>query len=172
MFSTCNKAIDAESAFEMKPRLMYIELKTDSVRGPARIGRVAFSKTGRTLTYAGRTLAPVKGRALKANYVDTQTSEEFWISGPRVDGRDSLYATTVAIAEDARKEYWRDLRGMPAGALRPSYKSPGKSKQERDALEKAARRRNMDRRWQPARFEANRESTVEEGDGDEPADEL
>jgi hypothetical protein len=172
MFRMCNKAKDAEIASEMKSRLMYIELKTDSVRGPARIGRVAFSKTGRSLYYAGRTFARVSGRALKANYFDTQTSEEFWISGPRADGRDSLYATTVAIDEDARKEYWRDVRGMPAGALRPSYKSPGKSKQERDALEKAARRRNMDRRWQPARFEAGRESTVEERDADEHADEL
>ena len=151
---------------------MYIELKKDSVRGPARIGRVAFSKTGRRLYYAGRTLAPLKGRGLKANYFDTQTSEEFWISGPRADGRDSLYATTVAVDEDARKEYWRDLRGMPAGALSPSYKSPGKSKRERGGQETAARRRNMDRRWQPPRIEAKRESTVEEGDGDEHADEL
>jgi len=156
----------------MKSRLMYIELKKDGVRGPGRIGRVAFSKTGSRLYYAGRTLAPLKGRGLKTNYFDTQTSEEFWISGPRADGRDSLYAATVAIDEDARKEYWRDLRGMPADALRPSYKSPGKSNRERGAVEKAVRRRDMDRRWRPPRLEATGESTVEEGDGGEHADEL
>ncbi len=105
MFSMRNKAKDAEIAAEMRSRLMYIELKKDGVRGPARIGR-----------------------GLKANYVDTQTLEEFWISGPRADGRDTQ--------------------------------------------EKGARRRNMDRRWQPGRFEAKRESTVEAGDSDEHADEL
>jgi len=156
----------------MKSRLMYIELKKDGVRGPARIGRVAFSKTGKTLSYAGRTLAPLKGHGLKANDFDTRTLDEFWISGPRVDGRDALYATTVAIDEDVRKEYWRDVRGMAAGALSRSYKSPGKSKRERDAQEKAARRRNTDRRWQPARFETKPASMVEEGEGDEHADEL
>lgn len=133
-----------------KSRLMYIELKEDGLRGPARIGRVTFSQTGRTLTYAGRTLAPLRG-GLKANYFDTTTLQEFWISGPRVDGCDSLYSATVEVDEDARNEYWRDIRDQPKHVLSLSYKSPGKSKQERDALEKAVRRRNMDRRWQSGR---------------------
>ena len=33
----------------MKSRIMYIECKSDGLTGPARIGRVTFSKTGRTL---------------------------------------------------------------------------------------------------------------------------
>jgi hypothetical protein len=157
----------------MKSRLMYIELKKDGVTGPARIGRVVFSKTGATLYYAGRTLAPLKGHGLKANYFDTRTLEEFWISGPRADGRDSLHATTIEVDEDSREEYWRDVRRKPEGTLTPSFKSPGKSARNRDSQQKAARRRNMDRRWQPARFESRREpvsssesadSTDREGD--------
>jgi hypothetical protein len=150
----------------MKPRLMYIELKKDGLRGPARIGRVTFSQTGRTLTYAGRTLAPLTG-GLKANYFDTKTTEAFWISGPRADGCDSLYATAVDIDADARDEYWRDIRKQPEHVRRPSYRSPGKSKQQRDAQEKGVRRRNMDRRWQPARFEVDTKPTVDEADTDE-----
>jgi hypothetical protein len=45
---------------------MYIELKADGVRGPARIGRVEFSQTGKTLYYAGRKLAPLKGHGLRS----------------------------------------------------------------------------------------------------------
>jgi hypothetical protein len=150
----------------MKPRLMYIELKADGLRGPARIGRVTFSQTGKTLYYDDRTLAPMSS-GLKANYFDTKTLEQFWISGPRADGSDSLYATTVEVDADARGEYWRDVRKQPEHARRASYKSPGKSKQERDAQEKGVRRRNMDRRWQPARFEVDTKPTADEADSDE-----
>jgi hypothetical protein len=149
----------------MTPRVMYIELKVDGVRGSARIGRVAFSKTGWTLSYAGRELAPLKGHALKANYFDTETLEEFWISGPKADGTDSLYGTTVAIDEDCRQEYWRDIRKQTARMSSASYRSPGSSKRERGSQEKGARRRSMDRRWQPPRYEHAPKS--DEGSGDE-----
>jgi hypothetical protein len=128
----------------MKSRIMYIESKEDGLRGAARIGRVAFSKTGKTLRYAGRTFAPLKGHALKANYFDTQSREEFWISGPRIDGRDSLYSTTVEVDEDARDEYWRVLRAEPERVVNHSYKSLGRSKRERERQEQGVRRRRMD----------------------------
>jgi hypothetical protein len=129
---------------------MYIEQKQDGLRGPARIGRVSFSKTGKTLYYAGRTLEPLKGRRLKANYFDADSGDEFWISGPRTDGLDSLYGATVEIDEDCRKEYWRDIRGKRELASNASYKSPGRSKKERDGQEKAVRRRKMDGPGVPA----------------------
>ncbi len=144
----------------MNSRVMYIELKKDGLRGPARIGRVATSKSGKTLYYAGRTLAPLKGHGLKANYFDVKTLEEFWISGPTADGSDSLYPTTVEIDEDARDEYWRGLRSQSEGVRSPSYKSQGRSRRERSQQEKAVRRRNMDRRWQPVRFRVTEESRV------------
>ena len=157
----------------MNSRVMYIELKADGVRGPARIGRVEFSQTGKTLYYSGRKLAPLKGDGLKANYFDSETLEEFWISGPRADGTDSLYGATVEIDEDCRKEYWRDIRKQPQLASSTSYRSPGSSKRERGKQEKAARRRRMDRRWLPSRYEPPRQTEgdggteVEEGLGDE-----
>jgi hypothetical protein len=90
----------------MNCRVMYIELKADGVRGPARIGRVEFSKTGKTLYYSGRKLAPLNGRGFKANYFDSETLEEFWISGPKANGTDSLYWC-----------HYCDRRGLPEGVL-------------------------------------------------------
>ena len=39
---------------------MYIECKAESLNGPARIGRVTFSKTGRTIYYNGKEYAANK----------------------------------------------------------------------------------------------------------------
>jgi hypothetical protein len=90
---------------------MYIEYKVN-LTGPARIGRVTFSKTGRTLYYRGQTFQSLRGRGFKANYYDVQTGEPYWISGPRRDGADRLYggSTPVEIDEDVRKEYWSTIR--------------------------------------------------------------
>lgn len=98
-----------------KPRIMYIENKSGSLNGPARIGRVTFSKTGKSVSYDGRTFLSLKGSGFKANYVDVETGEEFWISGPRKDGRDRLYpesSSPVEIDADVAEEYWRKIRGM------------------------------------------------------------
>jgi len=38
----------------MKTRIMYIERKDDGINGPARIGRVSFSKSRRSLYYRGQ----------------------------------------------------------------------------------------------------------------------
>ncbi len=97
-----------------KTRIMYIENKSASLNGPARIGRVTFSKTGKSISYQGRTFQSLKGRAFKANYFDVASGEEFWISGPRKDGDDRLYSQStqpVEIDDDVAEEYWRDVRG-------------------------------------------------------------
>jgi hypothetical protein len=96
-----------------KTRIMYIEDKSASLNGPARIGRVTLSKTGKSLTYNGRTFQSLKGRGFKANYFDIETLERFWISSPRKDGKDRLYTDSslpVEIDADAFEEYWRDIR--------------------------------------------------------------
>ena len=97
-----------------KTRIMYIENKGESLNGPARIGRVAFSKTGLTIYYAGKEFARSQNFS-KANYFDVATGEPYWISGPREDGADRLYASNmpVEIDEDVRDEYWRDIRKKP-----------------------------------------------------------
>ena len=93
---------------------MYIEEKSSSLNGLARIGRVTFSKTGKSINYRGRTFQSLKGSGFKANYVDVETGERFWISGPRKDGKDRLYAESSApidIDPDVAEEYWREIRG-------------------------------------------------------------
>ena len=62
--------------------------------GPARIGRVRFSKTGKSLYYQNRTYQTLSGSGFKANYFDTETGEECWISGCKKDGSDALYIRT------------------------------------------------------------------------------
>jgi hypothetical protein len=97
-----------------RTRIMYIEDKTSSLSGPARIGRVTYSKSGASITYRGRTFQSLKGQGFKANYFDIENGDEFWISGPRKDGADRLYpsAETVVVDDDVRDEYWLKIRGI------------------------------------------------------------
>ena len=97
-----------------KTRIMYIEDKSGGLEGPARIGRMYFSKTGKTLYYNGRRFQSLKGAGYKANYFDVLTGEEFWISGPRKDQNDRLYGGIdgVLIDDDVKDEYMQYLRGQ------------------------------------------------------------
>lgn len=94
---------------------MYIESKAGGLTGPARIGRVTFSKSGATLYYAGKAFQSLKGSGFKSNYVEVESGDAYWISGPRKDGRDSLYPTHVQTVVDAEvhDEYWSGIRGLP-----------------------------------------------------------
>ena len=104
----------------MQTRIMYIERKAGRLTGEARIGRVAFSRTGRTLYYNGRIFRSLKGQGFKSNYYDVETGEEYWISGCRTDGADRLYGETtpVDIDEDVRQEYWTTIRNRPEDSER------------------------------------------------------
>lgn len=93
---------------------MYIEDKSCDLVGPARIGRVTFNRTGKTLYYKGRAFQSLKGTGFKANYYDVETGDQYWISGPRKDGADGLYEPRpTPIDEDAREEYWTLIRKSP-----------------------------------------------------------
>ena len=94
-----------------KTRIMYIERKEETLNGPARIGRVVFSKSGRSLTYRGQTFRRV-GNGYKYNHIDEANGDHYWISGPRHDGQDRLYVSSfpVEIDPDVAEEYWRDIR--------------------------------------------------------------
>jgi hypothetical protein len=100
-----------------RTRIMYVEDKSAGLNGPAWIGRVTFNRTGKSLTYRGRTFRSLKGKGFKANYFDVDSGDEFWISGPRTDGADRLYdgsAAPVHIDDDVAEEYWRHIRGRAA----------------------------------------------------------
>lgn len=99
----------------MRTRIMYLERKAGELTGAARIGRVSFSKTGKSLYYRGQTFQSLKGYGFKANYFDVATGDDYWISGCRKDGADRLYGERqpVEIDDDVRQEYWLVIRGQP-----------------------------------------------------------
>jgi hypothetical protein len=93
--------------------IKYIELKSGhGDRGPARIGRVTFSRSGRTLYYKGKAFRSLDGRGIAGNYYDVSTGEEYWISGPKKDGCDRHWAGSgpVEVDEDVAEVYWREIR--------------------------------------------------------------
>jgi hypothetical protein len=94
---------------------MYIECKAGGLTGGARIGRVTFSKTGRTPYYRGQRFQSLKGAGFKSNYYDVDSGDDYWISGPKRHGGDALYggSTPIEIDEDVREEYWRKIRRRP-----------------------------------------------------------
>jgi len=97
-----------------RSRIMYIEDKSAGLVGPARIGRVTFSKTGNTLYYGGRAFQRTT-YGFKVNYFEVGTGALFWISGPRTDGADGLYGyRPTPIDDDVREEYWRTIRRQPS----------------------------------------------------------
>ena len=97
------------------PRIMYIERKAGSLTGLARIGRVTFNRTRRTIFYRDQVFHRIVGGGFKSNYYEQATGENYWISGPKRRGGDSLYASNVPIEidEDVRVEYWHEIRSMP-----------------------------------------------------------
>ena len=94
-------------------RIMYIEDKSNGLEGDARIGRVYFSKTKKTLYYRGKTFQSLKGSGFKANYFDIENGNKFWISGPRKDKNDRLYGGNqgVEIDDDIKEEYIKLIKG-------------------------------------------------------------
>jgi hypothetical protein len=96
-------------------RIMFIENKDgeSNLTGDAQIGRVTFSKTGKSIHYNGRTFERMKG--FKANYRYTETGDPYWIPGCKENGEDRLYGERlpILIDEDAREEYWTEIRKLP-----------------------------------------------------------
>ncbi|MCD2260678.1 hypothetical protein [Psychroserpens luteolus] len=101
-----NETLPSEFKLE-RSRIMYIEDKSGGLEGDARIGRVYFSKTGKTLYYHGRMFRSLKGNGYKSNYQDIENGDEFWISGPRKDKNDRLYGGNqgVIVDDDVKDEY-------------------------------------------------------------------
>ena len=110
----------------MKTRIMYIERKGPSDNGPARIGRVRFSKTGRTIYYRGRQFLSTGDGSFGSNYIEIESDEVYWISGCKKRGGDRLFGGTIEIDDDVRVEYWTTIRCMPERASDRRIRCPGK----------------------------------------------
>ena len=94
---------------------MYIECKAGNLTGEARIGRVTFSKTGKSIYYQDKIFERLERKGFKSNYLELNSKEDYWISGPKKDGTDRLYAERVPIHidEDVKEEYWTVIRNLP-----------------------------------------------------------
>lgn len=118
-----------------KYRIMYIEPKAGIAALNANIGKITFSKSGKSLYCKDLELQSLSGRGYKANYAD-QYGCHFWISGCRKDGNDGLYHISVHVDEDIRAEYWRDIRDLPDRMTQDSFSSRGKHGRHQDLKNK------------------------------------
>lgn len=85
----------------MKRELKYIELKTGySDDGPARIGYVKTSASGRTVYFNDRAFQPLRGG--RGSYFDVESGEEYWISGIKKRGSNRHPSGRGKIVVDRR----------------------------------------------------------------------
>jgi hypothetical protein len=103
--------------------LRYIELKSGySDNGPAWIGYVIPSKTGRTLYFNGQALRKLKGqrRYSGGNYLDMETGESFWVSGVKKNGEDRYSAGSgkVLIEAVALSDYLKAIEAKTLDSSR------------------------------------------------------
>ena len=87
--------------------LKYIEKCTGANHtGPAWIGRVRTSKSGRTIYFNGRAFK--RGSSSRhGNHFDLETGDSYWISGIKRNGQDRHWAGSgrITIGADAVTEY-------------------------------------------------------------------
>ena len=109
-----DKSWTMPSRKNLKSRIMYIEYKGDGIEGAGRIGRVYFSKSGKSLYYQGKRFQSLRGMGYKANYYNVDTGEHYWISGFKKNKNDRLYGGNkgVVIDDDVREEYFAMIRGI------------------------------------------------------------
>ena len=89
---------------------MYVENKDGGIDGVSgRIGWVTFSKSGRSVYYRNRRLQRSGGQGIAGNCFDTETGEEYWVSGIKVGGGNTHWAEPkeVRVDADAKEEYER-----------------------------------------------------------------
>jgi hypothetical protein len=73
----------------MKTEVKYLELKSGfSHNGPAWIGLVSFSKSGKTIYFDGKAFQKLGGMGISGNYFDLESGDEYWISGVKKDMTD------------------------------------------------------------------------------------
>jgi len=70
----------------LKTQIKYIELKSGfSGNGPAWIGLVSFSKSGKTIYFDGKGFQRMGSARIQGNFMDIESGDEYWISGVKKD---------------------------------------------------------------------------------------
>lgn len=81
--------------------IKYIELKTGYCDdGPAWIGNVKESKTGKTIYFNNHAFQKCQG--IQGNYYDVESGEEYWISGVKRNGQDRHWAGSGKVMIDRK----------------------------------------------------------------------
>lgn len=96
----------------MPDRVMFVQLKTgyDTDQGPAWISIVRFNRSWKTARWHGRTLR--RFQLNDANFYDVDSGEEYWLSGPHRDRRDTRYSSIrPTVDPEAREAYEAFLAG-------------------------------------------------------------
>lgn len=91
----------------MKSDIKYIELATGGYNGPAWIGLVFFSKSGKSLYFNGKAFQKIGRYGLSGNYYDVESGEEYWISGVKKDmtDRHRFGSGKIHVEERILEEY-------------------------------------------------------------------
>jgi hypothetical protein len=95
-------------------RIMFVQLKTGfpTDQGPCWVCRVSFSKSWRSAGFHGLRLRRESG--FESNFVDLESGEKWWVSGPKRDRSDARYsAQQPSVDDDVRDEYEAFLAGAP-----------------------------------------------------------
>ena len=106
-------------------RLMYMESRSQAIDGRGRIGWVERSSSCRVYRYAGMVLRISTHQ--QYNCFDAGTGEPYLVSEPKTSGRDKLNGGFVDIDEDAREEYWRNIRNQPECVHLDSFQATARS---------------------------------------------
>jgi len=92
----------------MQTTLKYLELKSGfSHDGPAWIGLVSLSKSGKTLYFDDKAFQSLKGSGIDSNYFELETGDEYWISGVKRDMNDrhALGRGKIQVEKRILQEY-------------------------------------------------------------------
>lgn len=99
----------------MAIEIRYIELKNGySDNGPAWIGKVKLSKTGKTIYFNNKAFRKNVGTGNiggKENYYDVETKDSYWISCVKKDGTDRHWAGAgkIMIGKNIVSDYLKEI---------------------------------------------------------------
>ena len=108
-----HETVTHRSMQTLRTELKYIELKGEfSDNGPAWIGLVSFSKSGKTIYFDGKAFQSLTGTGISGNYFDLETSNEYWISGVKknMTDRHQLGSGKIFVEKRALAEYLKVIR--------------------------------------------------------------
>ena len=96
----------------MRTEIKYIELVNGfSHDGPAWIGLVSFSKSGKTLYFNGRAFQRIGSDRTAGNFYDIESGEEYWISGYKknMSDRHEFGRGKIFVEKRILKEYLQNI---------------------------------------------------------------